>query len=220
MQAATIDTDASFPAAIQYIEDGDALNTGNHLINAQDCADGIGYLKGTGPTLTGTKRYQLASRSITRVQCYGAQALAAAWLPDGTVGGMGKWLQQGTTATLPLAWRLRIPHGATLGTVTATLQGAPAHGGVIGTPPQIQAGRRRASTGVYSSIGAVSTDTGVVAPYELLHTLSTPALAHVVDRSDYEYFLTIFTEGGANAVAGLAVFSVSATWTQTEQDED
>jgi hypothetical protein len=41
------------PATLRYIENNDQLNTANHLIQAQDVAQGLGHLEGTKADLAG-----------------------------------------------------------------------------------------------------------------------------------------------------------------------
>lgn len=48
-----LDTSASWPSGLRYIQDGDPLGTSSHQLQAADVADAAGYLKKRGASLGG-----------------------------------------------------------------------------------------------------------------------------------------------------------------------
>ena len=122
-----------------------------------------------------------------------------------------------STVTLPL---VGLPNGATLNTVTVKFKGQAAHGGAPGTMPTLKVNRRGITAGSFTQLGSTTTDTyGSAGAYETTHDISVTGIAHTIDRTANTYQLVFTFEGGANSVAGAALFAISATCTITDQPE-
>lgn len=122
-----------------------------------------------------------------------------------------------STVTLPL---VGLPNGATLNTVTVKFKGQAAHAGAPGTMPTLKVNRRGITAGSFTQLGTTTTDTyGSAGAYETTHDISVASIAHTIDRAANTYQLVFTFEGGANSVAGAALFAISATCTITDQPE-
>ncbi len=209
--------------------DADEVNScGVQLSQALDTVGGGTYALGADVEFTGTHTWKwsstgpftfkyavnVESRSETRV-AEGTPLFRIAEWDFGTNGVMVSI----STSGAEFNWPLDLPHGQVLNAVTLYLWGAPGHGGNIGTPPRIVVEYHDITTQTTTDLGN-TVDPGIVAAYEVAHTLAVSGLTHTIDRTTRRYFAKIRAESGANAAAGLSVFGVSYTVTRTTIGQD
>jgi hypothetical protein len=161
-------------------------------------------------TMSGTAKVKLASRSITRVQAIAPYPTSATWLID----AQGTPYQNVNNSNL-LVFALRVPHGATLTSVQASI--TPGVHGTLPTMPTLAVGYN--SSAGFSTIFSVS-DGSALGVYNASHEFGQSGLSHVVDRSARRYVAVMAGETGANYIAGLTVNYIKCTYTITEYDED
>lgn len=222
----------SFPSALRYIENGDALNTGNHLIQTQDTAQALGHLKQTkadlaggtftGPvvmsdlTMSGLTNVKTASRSVPRYQSMVGGTTSANWSLFASKLGWRNTAQGGTMTIL----LDRLPHGNILDSVTVKFIGAAGHGALPSPMPSIQVGILLGGAALSGTIGSPATDPSAsVAAYEVVHDITAGSLGHTIDLTAGRYFVEITGEGATNFVAGAEVTNVRVSCTVTSYTE-
>jgi len=165
-------------------------------------------------TMSGTANVKLTSRSITRVQHTPPVADLSSW----TTAVIDPHLYNATVGTPVFVW-LRVPHGATLNTVTVKFNPPAGHGGGLpATMPNLKAFRVIDSTML--QLGSTATDATAAGSYEATHTLSVTGIATVIDRTQYRYLATFTAEAGANSFVGTEFYETTVTYTTTAYDED
>lgn len=187
--------------------------------NAMDGAAGGTY---TAPfilsdvTMGGTTKLKLASRSLTRVMAaMWTVKTAADWtLPDGS----GLITTTNTNST-PIYKPLDLPNGCTMTSVSVWIKPAGGHGALPASKPGLGLFKVSAATGVSTLITSMADAPASVPAYETRHTLDLSGLTEVIDKTAFQYFIQVFPEFGANAVAGAAFDDAVAVFTTTAQDD-
>lgn len=166
-------------------------------------------------TLSGTNKVKLASRSIARVQAVPFTAdVAAVW----STNVYGEAVQANSSLGYAI-FELRVPHGATLTSVTAYVTGGAGHGSLPTSTDRVELSVGYTTTGGSHPGLGTQADTATLPTYEAQHTIAV-SMSHVIDRTANRYFATIRSERGANYQAGYTVHCVSCTYTITAMDED
>jgi hypothetical protein len=167
-------------------------------------------------TVTGTNRVKLASRSITRMQTVKPTAtVAARWdlVADGT-------MIQTVDADSKLVIPLRVPHGATLTSVTVIVQAAAGHAGLPTTKASLEV---VSVDDAYATtlIGTQGDPSANAAAYELVHPITETGLSVVINRETTAYYATLSAERGpTNYVNNFRYIATKCTYTITAMDED
>lgn len=217
----------SFPASLRYIQNGDALNTGNHQIQAEDVAQAVGHLKGskaelteTDPvtfadlTISGTANVKLASRSVTRQLALTADTTSGNWARTATP--RGSWHNTAAGGTLDVHLE-RLPHGQVLTSIAIRWDPAAGHG-ALPVFPSIELWTIDAA-GVESSVGSATDSQPNVPSYEAPHSITISGLLHAIDLTLYRYVLVVTGETGANFVANAKITQCSVTCACTSYSE-
>lgn len=220
----------AFPTNLRYIQNGDALNTGNHQLQATDVAQALGHLEGTkldqtdthpivfsDLTMSGTTRVKLASRSITRVEH------SPFYSEDLAVWGLnpiGEMQQLSATVSSRVAGcPLRVPHGVTLTAVSVRV--APAnHTGLPAVKPRMYLRRPNTSSGAVVELGDVTDPSADITAYNAAHEITLSGLSEAIDRTANRYVVNLVGESGTDSMANMLVIRASYTYTTTFYDED
>ncbi len=160
---------------------------------------------------------RLTSRVLTRQVAFQPLYKAGDW--DTAAGASWYVVQAVTGKTLTID--VELPDGCVVNEFHAILDGAPAHGALPGAMPSVALVKTDFTSGsvLVPTIVSTQTDTSAsVAAYELAHTVSKTGLTETVTRSTHRYFIAITGEGGANFVAGLAVYAVKVVYTIAAMD--
>lgn len=162
-------------------------------------------------TVSGTNKYKVASRSVTRTQTALLHNVTANVWDAGNIN---------VNATASAVQDLnRIPHGATLTAVT-TYHDRDNTGNLPGTL-RVTLGlwKRNIVTGAITAIGITTEDpTSDVGDYEAHHGFSISGLSEVIDRTAYVYYAIFSGEMGTNSTF-TSWFGCTATFTVTNNDE-
>lgn len=206
----------TYEASVIGPDDGDPRNAASVRDGLQDLANRTKFLKETGPSLTGTNKYALASRQITRYLPFSFIAKPAEWLASAGSGDDSAATLVNTAVRLYIP--LDVPNGSTLDEVSVEVSGAGGHAGLPGTMPAIIV--QQHSLGANAAVGTSQSDTsGGTGAYQTPHYITKTGLAHSVNRVTNRYFVQLTSESGANALAGLSVFGVLVKFTVTSMDD-
>lgn len=195
----------------------DGVNGGTYTLASLLTLMGSG-LK-LGETTGAASNVQLASRTLTRV----VDMADAQGINDGVgdftlVTGPPEWIWKNPTVGGRLLIPIRPLHGAVLDTVTVRWKGAAGHG-ALPTMPTIRV-YKKDKDGVETALAAATSDTAAnVAAYEVVHSITTGALAHTVDRSLYSYHVKVTGETGGNFVANAQAQGAEFTEVVTSYNE-
>lgn len=116
-------------------------------------------------------------------------------------------IQSGSTLIMPL----RLPHGATLTSISVYYQGASGHAGTVGAPFAYHLLGTAASTGVTSTL-ASATDVGTLPAYEAYHPV-TQSMSILINAQNNSYALSFDGETSTNSIPGGIISGVSITLT-------
>ncbi|XXX79179.1 hypothetical protein WMF30_10435 [Sorangium sp. So ce134] len=226
----TLSPAPAWPTGLRYIQNGDALNTGNHETQAADVAQALSHLKGaisgdsavavnlaptTANDFTATAPIKTDMGSITRVmQVHPATDNASVW----TIGITGNAEQASSTVANLIYW-LDIPNGATLTAVSVDVTGATGHSSLpTGTDrAHIEVGYVSSPSGG-GGLGVQYDASASVEDYEEAHQITLSVSSHVVNRTSNRYYALVRGERGGNYVAGLQVRNVRCTFTPASYD--
>lgn len=164
-------------------------------------------------TASGSNKYKLASRSITRIMPDVGQAPAAHW----TFDAAGKqWVGDATASFV--RYSVDVPNGATITGFKAYFLPAGGHGALPASMPvaQLEVLDNANNSSVFGTTTDTSANTGA---YQAFHSITKTGLSVVVDKSTKRYAISIQDETGANSVAGLRATMVEVTFTTTAQDD-
>lgn len=175
-------------------------------------------------------RYQLASRSITRVNKSAWQFLAGDWAETVTTSaGLPTNLTLVNLVAGGRVWcPLDIPNYNTLDSVVLTVRGAQGHaafpgGAPAGTVPTLYVLRTIDTGAVGTILGSTTDSFAVQATYEAIHTLTVSGLAATIDQTQYKYWAVFLPESGAGSVAdatnGTRIYNLKWTCSVTSMDE-
>lgn len=109
-----------------------------------------------------------------------------------------------------------VPDGATITEVAIELRGAGGHAALPTVMPAMKVGRTSsgASAQLHSAANPIVDASVSVAAYQSIHGITaTCNQNNVVDKSLYHYWVALFNEGSANAIAGLIVQKLTVTFT-------
>jgi hypothetical protein len=155
---------------------------------------------------------ELQYKGVTRqiaTEAYSPINFIAPYVLSG--GGGPYWRQLSTpTANDHVVYRLGMPQGATLNSITVRLQGAAAHVGLPASVPTLRLLRVDATdfTSGWVLQGSISSDLSAnTTAYQAVHTITVGSLSVVVDNAQYNYFACVSGEGSTNALSGLLVSS-------------
>ena len=134
----------------------------------------------------------------------------SAWVNTGGI------YQALVSTSADLMFQVDLPHGAVITSVTATIDPAGGHGGVMPNSTPSLTLLRIDDTGTSNTLIGVGDPTTPAASYEGLHSFSaTLGTPHVVDRTVNRYAIRVTNEAGANAVSGLRLICLKITWSRT-----
>jgi len=182
-QAVTTSPVPTFPANLRYIQDGDALNTTNHQLQAQDIADAVGHLKGSlSPT------GDIVQRGITVNSDAGTTGLAHLI---------------SVAATESAIQMIDLPNGVELTDVTVYVDRSDT-GLTPGTKVEVQLIRVEISTGTATTLGTYTDTTTPISPnYEARHAVTLSGLSVTIDNTQYAYYTRLVGETGADSTTVL-----------------
>ncbi|MBA3844794.1 MAG: hypothetical protein H0X39_19620 [Actinobacteria bacterium] len=205
---------ANNPASITRASDGDPKPIASVNIGLEGIADKVANTQ--WPGTDGTKRYPYASRSpVVQVSCSPYPDSAASWTMGGTSGFRVFSL---VTYQATMQYPISPPDGSTIQTLTAIVRGVAGHVALPATRPNVALVVYDSQTGATAAYSAGTDAPANVAAYEVAHSFMRTALGVVVDRSRYSYSIAVGSEGGANALAGMAIYGVSYVADITSQD--
>jgi hypothetical protein len=176
-------------------------------------------------TATGTTKYKLASRSLTRSVMTGAlpEWVLSANLPSFSIKNAAPWAgayQALVVTTVPfLRMDLgRLPPSVLTG-ISVYVLPTGGHPALPGGLPGFALYKEQIATGVTTLIGSVVAAPANVAAYQAGFTLSLSVASEVINRNTHSYYVRFFGEYGQNTVWGLLVFPPLATFTVTAMDD-
>lgn len=179
-QAVTTSPVPSMPANIRYIQDGDALGTTNHQIQAADVAQALGHLKGSLAPVG-----DIVQRGITVNGDAGTTGLAHLI----SVGANESAIQM-----------IDLPNGATLTDVTVYVDRNNT-GSAPGTKVEVQLIRITISSGSPTTLGTFTDTTASLSDYEARHAVTLTGLSVTIDNTQYAYYTRLVGETGSNSTS-------------------
>lgn len=115
---------------------------------------------------------------------------------------------------------LHLPHGCALNSARARINPAGGHAAFPGgapTMPSLVVKYREITTGSETTLKSQTDTSATAGAYEAAHWITaTLAAAHTVDREANVYYLSLFTEAGANAIAGTVYYGATVNYTVAE----
>lgn len=194
------------PAAIRYVEDGDAPTEANFFATTKDLADKIANTQDApgDHAVSATPLFDLS-----KWQIFGAGRI------DSLAGNAGGVVNE------HVLWGLGdLPQGVSITQVSVSIN--PSNGGNHGAfpggkpaqMPSVSLIKVLHSTGAATTVETGTDSSSTQAAYEAQHTIThTLATPEVVDRALYSYFIRFQQEGGANSNdTGMQVLSARVTW--------
>lgn len=116
--------------------------------------------------------------------------------------------------------QLHLPHGSVLNSVTVWINPPAGHAAFPGgapTMPSIAVKRRTVATGNQATLQSMTDASATAGAYEATHAITaTLASPHTVDREANVYYVSLVTEGGANAILGTVYEGASVNYTVSE----
>lgn len=169
-------------------------------------------------TASGTNRYKLASRSITRIvraQVITAPQAAARFEPQIN----GSWKQLNTNGTF-LAQQLDLPDGAVLTQVTVYLDPENGHAALPARLPRFTISHTDITTGTNTSVQAEQIDASANAgAFDAYHSIVGATISHTIANAARRYFIGFEGESGVSARANLVYMGAITTYTVTSHDD-
>lgn len=110
-----------------------------------------------------------------------------------------------------LVYPLDLPHGQSLSSVSVTILPNSGHSALPQFPPQALLLRKNVATNTVSTLSFKVDAPANPAAYELIHAVTTPLIAHTIDRTAYRYYLRFSGENGSNALSGGLILGASYT---------
>lgn len=203
----------NYPAVIRFPEDGeDVSETDGTAPPIEDLGDRTAYAKARLEGAAG--EFGTAGTSVTRV-LHGAFNTAEAVGVSGffaDTNGSGQQVASGAYVVYTL---IEVPHGATLTAVSLMIAGAAGHAAFPGGAPTMPTldVQSFSTAGAVVGIASVTDASATAGVYEGAHALTASGLSTVIDRATKRYYARLGGEAGANFIAGLKCYTVSATWT-------
>jgi len=123
------------------------------------------------------------------------------------------WEQQVNTVSvlyLPLCF---VPLPATIIAITASVKGAAGHAALPAVMPKVEIVRQAADGSSMVSEGSFTDASASTGAYQTTHNILLTSLS--IQPISYAWNIRFTGESGANALAGLEVYSMSIAWTST-----
>ena len=138
-----------------------------------------------------------------------------------TRSNAGNWSCTTLGGGQSLYFKLRLPHGSTLTSLTAYYRGSPGHAALPATMPGLRLDAQNLATGAVTfSLVAVTDSSPNVAAFEAWHTITLSGLSYVISRTTEALYAVVTTEANANAQVGpLVSTSLLATFSMSKLDE-
>lgn len=193
-------------------DDGD-LETAASVNNPmQTLADGIDQAQ--LPATSSTSNYQLASRTLDRVERSFFLPQDPAHWTFATNGGLVTADTSGNSAHIALSF----PHGSSINAISCYLDPAGGHANLPQNMPTITLRKKAFSNGAVTDI-ATATDTSVnTTVYQARHSIDIVSLAEVVNLASFQYFLVVVPESGTDSIAGCLFDNVVKQFVVTSLD--
>jgi hypothetical protein len=206
MSSAVIETEL-YESQVIGPDGGDPRTAGSVRDGLQDLANRTKWLKARvdGYYGTGTNKITLlagASSTPTGVN---------RWDHDTT---LGVWTTVGTGASNLVLFGDSIPDGVTITQVDVWLS-PPVDGVVPATRPAIALFSRLQTSASATNHGSITDPNSSAGAYEVRHMVSLTGLSVVVSKSTRSYYVTVSSESGANAQAGLLCYGAIINFTPT-----
>ncbi len=169
-------------------------------------------------TMSSTNKVKLASRSITRyVHCVPYDRfVSATWKAPHTNPFVAEQLALNTTE---LPWTCPVPHGNRITSIVMQINPANGHAALPASKPRFRLIQWDPATGTETDLATGTDAAPDTSTYDSRHNVTASGLTIDVDKTLYEYYISVRGESGADSIANLVVEAFKFTMTVDDMDD-